>query len=293
MDEELNLITYFKEEEIKEIYALQVEYAIKNYEKNIDRYNGWGIEKYDYAKTIQTHKSNLSLEEIENILEDKLEKYNQNLKLNKNVINTFYQIPILFLKRNLVGNESKQEILNYIFDFVTSYVTYSEDYYKYSIKTPPTKNFEFDFKNLTPVNKDIEGLLVQGQGVCDEIANLICYLGKCFGIKIEKEFCRYKENAHAINHVVIDSNITYIDATRKIRGQKEKEDCFLVSRKHLNKNKDYEFREEKNSITIDKSNFSPNYNMIEIIKEIKRYLPKIIYEEFIPTKRSTRNGNSL
>lgn len=293
MKEKLNLVTYFTKEEIEKIYSYLVEYAIRNYEKNKEQYNGWAVEKYNYAKTLQNKTIDEQSEEIEQFLENKQEKYNQNLEDNKEVITAFCQIPVLILQRNLTGNETNEEILNYIFDFVTNYITYSEDYYKYCIKTPPTKNLEFDFKDLTPTNKDIEGLLVQGQGVCDEIANLICYLGKCFGVKIEKEFCRYKEDSHAINYVLINSNLTYIDATRKIRGQKTKEECFLISREELNKNHEYTFREPKSSITIDKSNIPINYNMPQIINEIKTYLPKITYEENLAEKRSTRNGNNI
>lgn len=278
MEERIQLTTHFTEEEIKDIYQHLIELSIRNYEKNEQLYEEVFKSKYDCAKDLKTKEISKTTEEIKEFLLEKQVKYQKDFEENKEIIRLLAPITLLILKKHFNENRTPLQKLNYIFDFVTSFITYSEDYYWYVTKTPPKNGIEFDFKNRVPVNTEIEGLLVQGQGLCDEIANLLQYLGSIFNIPIKKTFGTYKEDLHALNYIKLGDKISYIDATRLIRKDKKKEECFLVSEEKLNEHHEYTFENPLPSLTIENKE-QPTYSIKEIIEEINSRMPTIKYIE--------------
>lgn len=287
MHNSLTLVTYFKEEEINEIYQAVVEYSIRNYYKKEDVFQNLYQGKIEHAKLIKTKNIQANDEELKKYLTIKRQKQEQNLRVNKPIIELLSQIPLIILAKYFPQEAKEEEKVRYLVDFVTKYVTYSEDYYHYCYQTPPTDGYDFDFKQATPVDTSVEGMLVQGQGLCDDICNLIQHLGTVFHLPLKKIFVTYHKELHAINTYEIEGRVSFIDATRIIRGDKTEEECFLVAEEILNQKEEYQFEEKYSSITIPTSSSNLPYNMDMIVQEIKSYLPNPMYRK--SEKRKQKN----
>ncbi len=250
------LKTLFTEADIKEIYDNIVIYSILKYQTLDENIQEFWKEKYFHARKMLI-KRNIDLEDLKYIDLKKIEQslityqtiYNTNLETNKDIIE---EVGVEI--ENLISNtialyQDWMTKISILFDFLTKYLTYSEDYVNYCLRTPPMNDrslpitLGFDFKNQIPVDSSISGLLVIGQGICNDIANLLADLGRKSGLNIEVIFADYQGHSHSLNKITLENGQSYlIDATRLIRGDMTKEQCFLVSEENLNKNSNYEFR---------------------------------------------------
>ncbi len=280
MNQKLHLISDFTQEEIDTIYNYLLEYSIRNYKKHEQELKPLFEEKYQYALNLKKEQQitvPLSDEELETFLLETQTKYQNNLNANKDVINVMYQIPLAILKINMPEDLTDEEKIYYLVEFLTNYITYSEDYFKYCVLTPPTKGFSFDFKNTVPVNHNVESLLIESQGLCDDICNLMIYLGKSFGLSINKINVTYKGRLHAINALKKDNTLSLMDTTRCIREKSIHDQYLLVDKDTLNQQNEYQFHEKlTNTVTLPKTNIRDDYQILKIIQEIKKYTPDII-----------------
>lgn len=273
------LETYFKEEDIEDIYNNTVLYSIIKYNNSKEDIQEFFKDRYKNA-LISLKKRNISREilkytnelELEKILNNYKQIYNINYQLNKKVIQEYAPIIEEKIIERISNYPSPIERISILCSFLSKYLTYSEDYVNYCLRIPPIGNFDFDFKNNVPVDSSIEGLLVIGQGICDDISNLLVYLGKKLNLDIEKVFTKYKNNLHSLNKITIDNNTYLIDLTRLIKKDKEKEECFLVSKEKLNQKKEYEFEEEILTKTYNKElpqTEEISNQLLNIINQIK------------------------
>lgn len=115
------------------------------------------------------------------------------------------------------------------------------------------------------------------QGLCDDISNVLQYLGRILNLNISTIACNYNGTLHCINKVTLSDGSNYlIDATRLIKKEKTKEECFLVSAEYLNKDNNYKFKEEL-LITKTYEKEIPNYlpEALELINNINKIIPQI------------------
>jgi len=281
-----NLVTFFNENEIKEIYENLMEYSLRKYENNDETYKELFKERYESTLKKITSRSNMSDEELINYLNEKQLKYNQNCEENKDIIELYSAVVKNIFIRNIDEDSTDIEKANYLFDFCSNILNYSSDWYEYSYSLPPKDNFDFDFKNNIPASQDIDGLLVLGQGICDDFCNLIQYLGRSIGLNVDKVFVKYNGKPHSINTITIGGRNSIIDITQYIKKELKKEDCFLVSEQHLNRFGMYEFNEIGNTYDIEKNLENPEiYNINQVIGTINMMKPRCTY---IPYTNNTK-----
>lgn len=280
----MELETLFQTDDINEIYDYITIYSIL-------KYNELPIEIQEvfeklYKKTIKNFKergldtNKLNHYKIDFII-DRLNGYKSiyetNILLNRNIIEEIAQKVQQLI---IVPLQDKDELtkINFLFEFITNYINYSEEYFKYCLDVPLVDNYLFDFKNNIPVDSSIFGLLVQRQGICDDISNLIIYLGKKLNLNVNKVICNYNNSLHSLNSITLSNGQNYLlDATRVIRGDKTKEESFLVSSSTLNKDKNYEFKEDMITTEDYKENI-PSFKkeVLLLIEKINELLPKEI-----------------
>ena len=157
------LETFFTEEDIQEIYNDVLVYSILKYRK-LDK--GWKKEfldryerarKYFFLRGIEPSLlENVNLEQLRDKLMNYQIFYDSILKLNKGVIiqsgNEIGERVVSTISKK----ESEFEKISFLFDFITNYVHYSEDYFHYCLDVPPVDGLTFDFKNCVPVDSSIE-----------------------------------------------------------------------------------------------------------------------------------------
>ena len=263
------LLTPFTNKDINEIYNDVIIYSILNYQQFDEETKEYFLKRYNHScsllKTNNIDSKSLEITDIytiKNKLDTYKSVYDNFININNAVINDISKDIERIILSSISKKDDELSRISYLFDFITSYITYSEDYYNYCIKTSPTSGYEFDFKNNLPINvyKSIEELLVIGQGVCEEISNLMVYLGKKLNLNIETVGCTYKGEKHSINKITLKNGNTYlIDATRLIRKDKTKEACFLVSTTDLNKESNYVFNQDL--ITTTYKEAIPSFKM--------------------------------
>ena len=282
------LETFFKEEDIKEIYNKIIICSILKYEKMDEDTKKFFERRYKLAlKQLNDRQISFSyldklsseqvITNIENDLLASIQYYDMNIANNKSVINFLAKQIEKIILQFLSNKKTEIEKISAIFDFVTNYITYSEDYFNYCLEVPPINDqyfsydLHFDFKNQIPVDSSLEGMLVIGQGLCNDISHLIKYLGKKENLNIETISCYYKEGLHTLNLFTDKHGNSYlIDATRKIRKDFSKEECFLVSSSKLNKDNNYEFFE------LDKLSKTKTYPIINTsVEEINNLITNI------------------
>lgn len=265
------IITYFTQDEVKCIYDALVEYSLRKYEKSDDSYKEMFSDKYEYAKGIIENRLTINDDELKKFLEEEKEKYWKNIEDNKDVIDLYSGVIKNIFYREVDESFTYLEKANYLFDFCAGILKYSEDWYNKCLLTPPKDGFEFDFIDNVPADNDVNGLLVLGQGVCDDFCNLMQYLGRILGLNIGKAFVNYNGVRHSINTIEIDGQTSLIDITRKVRGDMNKEQCFLVSQKELENYGLYEFDSKLNMETVgidDKLNSNDKYDITNVLSLI-------------------------
>lgn len=262
----MTLDTLFDEEDINEIYNDTIVYSILKYQSLPEI---WQEEfKNRYEKALQllpkrniesTTIKNTNITELKQKLTNYQKIYNSVLQLNKDTIDQSGFTIEHFLITELSQKRNEIDRVSYLFEFITNYITYSEEYFHYCLEVPPVDGFTFDFKNNIPVDSSINGLLVIGQGICENISWLIKYLGEKLNLQIGTINCKYKGNSHTLNTITMKDGNTYLlDATRLIRKDKTLEECFLVSANILNKEKNYQFKSDI-ILTTDYQGKIPNY----------------------------------
>lgn len=247
----MNLETVFTNDDITEIYNEMILYSILKYQSLPTTWQEEFKSRYEIAlKHMQERNltakmlQNKSMEEIKTELTNYQNIYNYIIKQNREVVDQIgAQIEKVVLET--IGKKTEElDRISFLFDFITNYITYSEDYFHYCLEIPTVDGFTFDFKNNIPVDASKNGLLVIGQGICENISWLIEELGKKLNLNISTINCKYKDSLHALNMIRMqDGNDYLLDATRLIRKDKKKEECFLVSAKTLNKENNYQFKE--------------------------------------------------
>lgn len=280
----MKLETFFTEDDVREIYDDVVIYSILKYQR-LDE--GWQLEfskRYRQAQEYLKSRGirdeawkNVNFEQLKLKLSNYQKVYNSVLQLNQTTIEKSGLEIERFILKTIEKKKTELEKVSFLFDFVTRYVTYSEDYFHYCLEVPPVDGFTFDFKNCIPVDSSIYGMLVIGQGVCDDISNLLCHLGRKLQLDITKVMGSYRGFLHSFNGVnFLDGTCSFMDATRLIRGDKEKEGCFLVSQSTLNKDGTYGFREDMVS-GKDYKGVYPNFQkeVDELIANIQFLKPQL------------------
>lgn len=286
------LKTNFTKSEIEEIYKHLVKYSIMNYEKNPVDLLKKRYEKVSETEGIET--INKSFDELEIYLLEKQQKYQEILKANKYLIECVSHSIIHILNEDIKKLTTNEEKLSYIFDFVTSTISYDKEYAKYLHEIPLTNGITFNFKGTIPNDGEVFTTLVLGEGLSDEICNLIVYLARVWNIPVGKMYVDYKGKRHAINYLSVKEEISLIDATRKIINKEEKKHkCFLVSANKLNRENNYVFNNEETieSFTVGEDEYKyENCNVKDTTEHVKRILPKVKYQKEIQqTKIKTLN----
>ena len=281
------LETLFTKKDIEDIYNNLIIYSIMNYHNlPIESQN---FLKKKYLHALKYLKEKELTEELEYTNYEQLQQtllqyqvvYNEIYNRNKNTINLYgKKIEKLIIDKTNTYKTPLEKI-SFLFDFVTNYITYSEDYVNYCLNIPPVNNnnlktnLEFDFKNQVPVDTTIEGMLVIGQGLCEDISNLLAYLGKKVGLNIDIIFTNYKGTSHSLNKITLDDGKTYLlDATRLIRGDMTKKQCFLVSNKTLNKNGIYQFKQIDSIKDKEENNYNTEEDAKKLIEKINAIKPE-------------------
>lgn len=266
------------EEYIKQIYMSTVLYSIKQYQLLPEELKIIYNKKYQNALIAKEElqiEDNQSLEELRFFLQQQKEKIETIKAQNQPIIDLLAAQTIDILINEMPNNSTQLQKCEYIFDYITNTMEYSNDWYRYCKDVPPTSGYEFSFYHGIPLSNTYEGLLVTRQGICDDIANLITYLGKRIGVNIEKITCDHNENLHAINYIEINGIRSYFDATSVILKNKTKEESFLVSEEFLNKDGDYKFKENIPSTTIEKELIT--YDINEVINKTNKLIPQTNY----------------
>ncbi len=279
----MNLETLFLDEDIEEIYNDTIVYSILKYHSLSKEWQDFFRLRYDHALEC-LKKRKIESVKIEKNMEDDVRRrleiyqrlYNIILEQNKSIIGSSAPSIENLVIKTISQKTSEIEKISFLFDFVESYITYSEDYYHYCLKVPPIDNFGFDFKYNLPVDSSISGMFVIGQGICDDISNFMIYLGKRLDLDIDKVFADYQGDNHCFNSIMLSDGNTYlIDVTRAIRGDKNKKECFLVSQKDLNKNGKYIFQNQIQTTTYSRQIPDFSEEASELIDKINRLKPYV------------------
>ncbi|MBQ8681642.1 MAG: hypothetical protein IJ509_01880 [Bacilli bacterium] len=280
----MTLETFFTQNDIDEIYTMTIIYSILKYQSLPEKWQQEFLPKYEHAKSLLTERNiKLSIIESANLDQIKLQLenyqviYNSNIELNRNVINQIGPIIAKTIITEIKTKDTEIDRISYLVDFLTNYMTYSKTYDKYCLSLSTIDGFNFDFQNNIPVDNSINGLLVMGQGVCDDISTILQFLGELLDLKIAKISCHCQGIFHSLNTITLSDGNTYlIDATKLITKSKSKQDCFLVSADVINKNNEYIFKED---IVPTKTYIKPisNYHQeaIQLIDKLNAIKPKI------------------
>lgn len=280
----MNLETFFSESDIDEIYNTTIIYSILKYQSLPEVFKKTFQKRYENAIQFMKDRhispdilKNCNLETLKQQLTEYQTIYNSNIQLNKETIEQTSSNITRLITHTISQVPNEIDRISYLFDFITNYLKYSEDYNNYCLTVPPIDSFLFDFKNTIPIEPSINGVLVMGQGICDDISNVLQFLGQLLNLQITKITCNYKESLHSLNAITLSNGNTYlIDATRLIRKDKKKEECFLVSASDLNKDNYYEFKENL-SLTTTYKNPIPDYSKqaFELLTSIAEIKPQI------------------
>lgn len=266
------------DEYVKLIHENIILYSLKQYQALPEEIKTFYNSKYQNALTIKQEfniEYEPELEDLKSFLQEQKEKVEIIKAQNQPIIDFLSSQILSILIKEMPNNLTEIEKCEYIFDFVTKTLEYSEDWYKYCKDIPPINGYEFTFYKGIPLSDNYKGLLITRQGICDDIANLIIYLGKELGVNINKAICEHNENLHAINYMEINGVRSYLDATSVIRKVKTKDEAFLVSEAVLNQYQDYKLKDHSISTTIDRTPVS--YDIDKIIIETNKLMPQVNY----------------
>lgn len=266
-------------EYVKKIYQNTILYSIYKYDELEENIKPVYNKKYQNALELKDKLGVIespSKEEVTSFLDEQKEKVEKIQNQNQELINQIAQATVQTLVNAMPTDLSDIEKYQYIFDFVTGIMKFDADWYEYCANVPPIDGYDFMFDNGVPMSKTYGGLLVTRIGNSDDITNLMVYLGKEIGVKIEKAYCKHNSKRRAINYITDDKYklVSYMDPIAVIRHEKDKKDVFLVSDSKL----DYPVKD--NGISIDEDVPAPRYNMEEIINKVNQLLPEVNYIEY-------------
>lgn len=280
----MSLETFFSKKDIEDIYNTTLMYSILKYKSLPQIWQEVFKERYENALQLITGRNinphifqNTNLEELQHRLIEYKNMYNSNIQLNEETVAKVGSNITRLIIYTINKEQNEIDKISYLFDFITSYLSYSEDYNNYCLNIPPIDGFTFDFKENIPIEPSINGTIVMGQGLCEDISNVLQFLGKHLNLQIKVITCNYKRSLHSLNAITLSDGKTYlIDATRLIRKDKSKEECFLVSEQDLNKDNLYDYRKEL-PITTTYNKPISNYSTqaIELINNINQIRPQV------------------
>lgn len=280
----MKLETFFSETDIHEIYTTTIKYSILKYQTFPKAWQEQFAERYKKANQFimernidPSYLDSNDLKELKDRLTEYEIIYNTNIELNRETIKQVSSDITRLIIYTINSEPTEISRVSYLFDFLTNYMNYSEDYNKYCLEVPPIDGFNFEFKNNIPVEPTLNGALVMRQGLCEEISNILQHLGRLLNLRITKINCNYKNSLHSLNMITLSDGNTYLmDATRLIRKDKTKEECFLVSASDLNKDNYYEFKDTLPLTTTYKDSI-PNYSSqaTELINKVNQISPQI------------------
>ena len=243
------LDTIFNETDVTDIYRNIVLYSILNF-GTLDR----GYRNLPFSQKRYYHALNLlkkmdmdlyhlkfnSLEEIESNLALYWQLYQEVLENNLACI---YANGAFLEKRILMAMQGMEDIekISFLGELLSSCISYSQTYFDYCLRGPSVFPYVFDFKDNIPVPQSVYGTLVMGQGISDDITNLLIDLGRKSSLNIRKLFVRYHGFLSSLSAFVDHENIYLIDLTRMILKQEKKKESFLVSANTLNRDFEYQF----------------------------------------------------
>ena len=164
-------------------------------------------------------KLGLVYSELKKIEEENLEKI-------KSISPEFERIFIKYLP----ADASIEDKINFLAQYISRTVTYSEDWFNYSFRVKAGINGSLTLKDSVPILPTEDEIIVLGQGICGDISALAERLGTKIGLDIGTEMVEYKTFGHGLNIVKL-SNGKYsnVDITRLIRGDKTPSQCILVA----------------------------------------------------------------
>lgn len=284
----MELIQLYSESAIKQIYSNTLQLSICNYHSLPENIQVLYKEKYENALSLKEELGVSSFENVPDIIEflSSVQEDTERITLENQPTIDLYATHIEQLLNNHIPDHlNSLEKLEFLFDFITSWVSYSEDAFQYCFNIPPIHGFLFDFYQGIPISTSYAGLLVTRQGLCGDIANLYEYLARNLGINLETVSCMHGKNYHTLNKITLeDGSFSYIDATAVIRGIKLKNEAFLVSKEVLNHQGDHYQLDDHPSVTLKKLNPVP-YQMEHILSQLP--IPPIVSIHSIdPIKKS-------
>lgn len=262
---------------VTKIYQNTVLYSIYKYNELDENIKPVYNKRYQNALELKTELGIIeepTKEEVTTFLAEQKEKVEKMQNQNQGSIDVIALASVQALLNAMPKDLTNIEKCQYIFDFVTGIMHFDEDWYEYCASVPPIDGYDFMFDNGVPVSKTYGGLLVTRVGTSDDITNLIMFLGRELGVKIEKTYCKHNSKRRAINYINDDKFVSYMDPIAVIRQEKEKKDVFLVSENKL----DYSIKD--NEISVNQVVPEPRYNMEEIINQVNQLLPQINYIEY-------------
>jgi hypothetical protein len=230
----------YKIDECQNCYYEALAYRLKKYETFNELEKKWLKDKYALAISIMPNEvadiyMSTNLETLRQNLLKRQEHVARIEKGNESVVNLYGCVTENIILGTLLNDTDEYSRLMYLTNYLISHIAYSKDWFKYCASNLPGDGFDFDFKNGVPVEKTINGTLAIGQGGCDEISNLTCYLGSKLGLNIKKVFTNYHGHLHTMNIVIFkDGTKSYIDYTNIIRNTKMIDNYFLVSGNDIN-----------------------------------------------------------
>lgn len=181
------------------------------------------------------------------------------------------------LKEKCDTLESLPVKLEFLTDFLTHWMSYSEEAYRYCMTVPPTNGFYFDFYRGVPLSSSYFGLLVTRNGMCEDLANLFVFLAKICHLPVDSVSCTHGENLHRINRVLWeDKTASFIDLSELVRKKKTKKEAFLVSKEVLNQKGEYQLDNESDTVTIETSS-DVDYDLASFLEELPT--PEIVLKE--------------
>lgn len=271
-------------EDILKIYQHVVTYSIHRYQELPDSFKEFYKSKYENAlnlKVLFCNNEEINKEDCINYLNNAKEVIKKIETANQPVIEMLSEETLNILKSEKPESLDQIKTCEYLFDYITNTMSYSDDWFNYCSSIPPIDGYNFDFYHGIPISTTYNGLLTTRQGSSLDIANLFTYLGREFNLKIETVFCKYNNLSHAINYIEFENgNISLMDPTNIIRKKIDKDSAFLVSENTLTKDGTYTFHDGKKYTLYDKTSVDINKN-----KEKTYDISEVVYKtnSLIPT----------
>ncbi len=267
----MELIQLYNKSAIQQIYSNVLQLSIFNYQTLPEFIKEELKGKYENALLLKDQLTEPPFDNIQDITEflTAVCEDIQRVRLQNQPVIDLYTSQVEQLLDNYIPNNLNcLEKLEFLFDFITNWISFSEDTFQYCCNIPPANGLFFNFYHGVPLSNSYAGLLVTRQGLSGDIANLYVYLARNLGINLETISYIQDGNLYTINKIALENGgVSYIDATAVIRGLKTKREAFLVSKDAFNQTDNYQL-ESIPSFALKKMD-SPPYQMSSILS----YLP--------------------